>query len=212
MKVKIVVMHDKDNYNNSEFSLESIIDAEKSIKNTPILAFMLRDNETNNPSDFDEHNMETRIVDNADGFSIETRYLEKPIGLIPESCNPRYETIDGYKYFVVDGYIWKCYSNGAYKLISENEFKNVSMEIEVSEGAYNETSQRYQISKYKYLGVTCLGDHQIPAMGDKCRISKYSEMKTYKQDLEEIYREIYKFRKEEEDLDTVEDVKIGRKK
>ena len=69
MKVKIVVMHEKKNRNRTSFSMEAIEKAKESIKNVPILAYILRDTE-GNVSDFDEHNMEMRLKDSKDGFEI----------------------------------------------------------------------------------------------------------------------------------------------
>ena len=137
MKVKITVMHDGINYNGSKFTLQDMKRAEESVKNIPILGYVLRDTD-GNIDDFDGHNMETRIKDSDKGYEVETFYLEKPIGVIPESCNPRYEVIDGLNHLIVDGYIWKSYSNGSYKLIENNLFKGVSMEIEVLDGNWNE--------------------------------------------------------------------------
>jgi hypothetical protein len=199
MKVKIVVMHDNDNYNNTEFSMDAMKKAEESIKNIPILAYTIRD-ENDDIVDFDEHNLEESLEFKDDGIYIDTKYIERPIGLIPESCNPRYEEIDGNMFFVVDGYIWKCYSNGSYKLIDENEFKNISMEIEVFNGAFDDSSQVYSIKDYQYLGITCLGDHVAPAMGEKCTISKYTINNSYKEEFERIYKEIYKIGKEGDNL------------
>ena len=173
MKVKIVVMHEKKNRNRTSFSMEAIEKAKESIKNVPILAYILRDTE-GNVSDFDEHNMEMRLKDSKDGFEIETYYQEKPVGVIPESCNPRYEEINGINHLVVDGYIWKSYSNGADKIIKSSDSKGLSMEIEVLEGNYIEEDDIYDITDFRFLGVTCLGDHVEQGMNGTASISRYS--------------------------------------
>lgn len=202
MKVKIVVMHEKRNRNGTSFSVESMRDAEDTIKNTPILAYVLRDTD-GEISDFDEHNMETRIKDSNDGFVVETYYQEKPIGVIPESCNPRYEEINGVQHFVVDGYIWKTYSNGSYKLL--NETKGLSMEVEILDGQFNEVDDVYDITKFRYLGVTCLGDHVEQGMNGTASISRYSVSADYKDALADIYKEIYSLeRKEDKPLENEE--------
>lgn len=190
MKVKIVVMHDGTNLKGTKFSIDSMKKAEKTIKNIPILGHVTRDS-YGDLDDFDGHNMETRIIDSDKGFDVETYYIEKPIGVVPESCNPRYEEVDGYTYLVVDGYVWKSYSNGAYKLIANNEFKGVSMEISVQDGRYDENDYSYEILDYQYEGITVLGDHVPAAMGEHTKISKYSKCADYKKALEEICNEIY---------------------
>lgn len=205
MKVKIVVMHEKKNRNRTSFSMEAIEKAKESIKNVPILAYILRDTE-GNVSDFDEHNMEMRLKDSKDGFEIETYYQEKPVGVIPESCNPRYEEINGVNHLVVDGYIWKSYSNGADKIIKSSDSKGLSMEIEVLDGNYIEEDDVYDITDFRFLGVTCLGDHIEQGMNGTASISKYSASANYKKALEDIYKEIYNLERKEGG--TMEEVKI----
>ena len=204
MKVKITVMHDGINYNGSKFTLQDMKRAEESVKNIPILGYVLRDTD-GNLDDFDGHNMETRIKDGDKGFEIETYYLEKPIGVVPESCNPRYEEIDGLNHLIVDGYIWKSYSNGSYKLIENSSFKGVSMEIEVLDGNWNELENVYDITDYRYTGITVLGDMVEPAMGDTCRIQKYSACADYKDALADIYREIYSLERKEDNMEEVKE-------
>ena len=204
MKVKITVMHDGINYNGSKFTLQDMKRAEESVKNIPILGYVLRDTD-GNLDDFDGHNMETRIKDGDKGFEIETYYLEKPIGVVPESCNPRYEEIDGLNHLIVDGYIWKSYSNGSYKLIENSSFKGVSMEIEVLDGNWNELENVYDITDYRYTGITVLGDMVEPAMGDTCRIQKYSACADYKDALADIYREIYSLERKEDNMEEIKD-------
>lgn len=204
MKVKITVLHDGINYNGSKFTLQDMKRAEESVKNIPILGYVLRDTD-GNLDDFDGHNMETRIKDSDKGFEIETYYLEKPIGVVPESCNPRYEEIDGLNHLIVDGYIWKSYSNGSYKLIENSSFKGVSMEIEVLDGNWNELENVYDITDYRYTGITVLGDMVEPAMGDTCRIQKYSACADYKDALADIYREIYSLERKEDNMEEVKE-------
>ena len=204
MKVKITVMHDGINYNGSKFTLQDMKRAEESVKNIPILGYVLRDTD-GNLDDFDGHNMETRVKDSDKGFEIETYYLEKPIGVVPESCNPRYEEIDGLNHLIVDGYIWKSYSNGSYKLIENSSFKGVSMEIEVLDGHWNELENVYDITDYRYTGITVLGDMVEPAMGDTCKIQKYSACVDYKEALADIYKEIYSLERKEDNMEEVKE-------
>ena len=197
-------MHDGINYNGSKFTLQDMKRAEESVKNIPILGYVLRDTD-GNLDDFDGHNMETRVKDSDKGFEIETYYLEKPIGVVPESCNPRYEEIDGLNHLIVDGYIWKSYSNGSYKLIENSSFKGVSMEIEVLDGHWNELENVYDITDYRYTGITVLGDMVEPAMGDTCKIQKYSACVDYKEALADIYKEIYSLERKEDNMEEVKE-------
>lgn len=199
MKVTLYVMSDGKNYNGSSFDLLSMNDAEESIKNTPILAFLVQD-EDGNVVDFDGHNMDTKLVNGEDGYELKTIYHERPIGIIPESCNPRYEKIDGKTFFVVDGWIWKSYSNGSYKIIEENDSTSVSMEIRVDDGLYNEDNDVYEIKRYRYEGVTVLGSNVPPAI-EGSKIMRYSSSEVdNKAMLESIYKEIYKMESEVSNL------------
>ena len=124
---------------------------------------------------------------------------------MPESCNPRYEVIDGLNHLIVDGYIWKSYSNGSNKLIENSLFKGVSMEIEVLDGNWNELENVYDITDYRYTGITVLGDMVEPAMGDTCKIQKYSACADYKDALADIYREIYSLERKEDNMEEVKE-------
>ena len=194
MKVKLMIVHPGRNRNYSSISKETINDAMESVKNIPILGYVKRD-DNGDIADFDGHNMETRIVDGDNGFKIETVYLEKPIGVIPESCNPRFEEINGHEYFTVDGYVWKSYSNAAYRLIENSEFKNISMEIKVIDGEYDDIEDVYNITKYRYEGITVLGDCVEPGVKG-ANMTKYSKCADYKVALEEIYKEIFSLESE----------------
>lgn len=199
MKVELLVVCNGDNPNKTKFSLNAIDKAIPTIKNIPILAYILEDE-----GDFDEHNMDYEIITTEDGCEIKKRYQEVPIGVIPENCQPEYIDMNGRKYLKVQGYIWKCYSNGGAEIISNSEYKNVSMEIKVNEGMYDENDGLYDITDFNFLGITCLGSHIRPGIPD-ARIYQYSsQCKTM---LEDIYKEIYSLEgqgKEELDMDKQE--------
>lgn len=198
MKTTLTIVHPGINVKGTNISDSAIKFAEDSIKNKPILGYVLRD-ENGNIEDFDTHNVETKIVKNGSKFDIETFYMETPIGIIPESCNPRYVDIDGEIYFQVDGYIWTNYSNGAYKLVEDNEFKGVSMEIKILDGDWDDYGT-YNINKYVYEGVTILGDHTRSGIAG-AKITKYSECADYKKALQDIYKEIYSLESEVESME-----------
>ncbi|MGL4802031.1 MAG: hypothetical protein ACRC18_07170 [Cetobacterium sp.] len=203
MKVKILVQHDGQNKNGSKFSLEAMKKAESSLKNIPILAYIKQDED--GEVDFDEHNMITKLTQTDDGLKLTTYYLEKPIGLIPESSEIEYVEQDGRTYLQASGYIWRRYGNEAYDIINECEEKGTSMEIEVISGAKDEEDGFYDITDYQFLGVTCLGDDVEPGMFNTT-IKKYSSSKNYKKCLEDIYKEIYSIGKEDVVMDNIENV------
>ena len=69
MKVKLVVMHEGENRNGSAFSMQSIESARESLKNVPILGYILRSDE-GEALDFDEHNMSIKLVEGKDGYEL----------------------------------------------------------------------------------------------------------------------------------------------
>lgn len=199
-KVKIVLMHSGLNFNKSYISDEAVDEAKETISNIPILAYIKRD-DNGEAMDFDQHNVVTKIVQGENGHEIKQFYLERPIGVIPETHNYRIEEINGMKHVVVDGYVWKTYSNEGYDLIVENGEKGVSMEITVEEGFKDKNTGIYNINKFSYLGVTVLGDDVTPAMGSTCKLETYSTNEEFRFAMEELNEEIKKYQKEVESVE-----------
>lgn len=159
-KIKIYVMHDKKNLNNSYFDMTIIDTAKESIKNIPILAFVKSVDGTNE-SDFGGHEFEIAITDG----DLKFKYLGRPIGVIPaENNNYHYETIDEKTFVVVDGYVWTDYANEALDILERDKEKGQSMEIRIDEGKWDLDNGWYAVNKYRYTGVTILGDNVTPAM------------------------------------------------
>lgn len=197
MKVKIVVMHEGENRNGSAFSMQSIEFARESLKNVPILGYILR-SEDGEALDFDEHNMSVRLVEGKDGYELKEFYEEQIIGVIPETNDYHYEMIDGVNHVCCTGYIFKSYSNGGAELIEDCDSKGVSMEISVEEG--NFINKVYHINKYQYQAVTILGDHVPQGMNGTCNIKKFSFDSNAKQTIENINEEIQKINHGKEDF------------
>lgn len=159
LKLKIYVMHDGINLNESNFNMDSIEAAKESIKNIPILAFV-KESDGEDNKDFAGHEMELIFKD--DEYKI--RYLGRPIGVIPaDNNNYRYETIDDRTYVVVDGYVWKDYANDALDILEKDGEKSQSMEITVDNYSFSDDGI-CNIIDYKYTGVCLLGDDVLPAM------------------------------------------------
>ena len=158
--VEILVMHDQVNLNQSNFDF-AVIDADitkESLKNIPILGY-IKKVDGSDSKDFAGHEMEVVFKDGE--FNI--TYLERPIGVIPESNNYEYIEKDGKKYVKVIGYLWKDYINDGYSILQESPQKSVSMEIVVD--AYEVRKDGIvDIKAYRYTGVTVLGDNVLPGM------------------------------------------------
>ena len=215
LKVKLSIQHDGANKNGTKFSLNNIKKAESTLRNIPILAYIKRD-ENGVAQDFDEHNMIQKVVETDEGYDLVTTYLERPIGVIPSETEITYEELNGRTYLCATGYIWKRYANEGFDILMQSKQKGTSMEIEIYEGKKDKIDGLYDITDYSFLGVTCLGDDVEPGMYDTT-ITKYTASKSYKRELEDIYKEIFTLenRKEgtmteevKEVVETTEDVTV----
>lgn len=179
--VDIKVMHDGLNLNNSTFFEEAIEDARETLKNKPILGYIKKVDGTD-LEDFSGHEMEVSIGD--DGLKIVV--LERPLGLVPESNNYSILEEDDKKFVFCRGYLWREYINSGYEILKDNPKKSVSMEIAVDDYDINDDGT-INIKKYRYLGITILGDEVVPAMTG-CELSVIGQFSKQKDD--EFYSKI----------------------
>jgi len=157
--VDIKVMHDGLNLNETTFFDEAIEDAKETLKNKPILGY-IKKGEGTNESDFSGHEIEISMNDNG----MQVVYLERPLGTVPESNNYSIQTDkNGKKFVYCRGYLWKEYLNSGYEILQSNPKKSVSMEIAVDDYDVNSDGS-LNVKKYRYLGITILGDNVLPAM------------------------------------------------
>lgn len=164
--VELILMHDNDNRNQTHISLDTIKKYEQSIKNKPILAYLRKDEDGS--YDFAGHEMEFEWSEKDRDFKL--RYLEYPVGIIPESTEISYFTKNDKTYLKCTGYIYREYSNETVEIIKNSNGKCVSVELDV-----NDTSLRdngfIEITNFEFLGVTILSDSLTPGMDETCRIS-----------------------------------------
>lgn len=190
-KAKVYIMHEGTNRNKTSFSKEAIEKAEETIKNRPLLAYIETDEE-GNAEDFSDHRMKLKMT--KDGITM--YYLEKPIGVFPESCNPRYEEIGGVTHFVADCYIWEGYSNEALSLIDEADGeKQVSMEIRVNDSTTDKDGIT-DITDFNFMAVTVLGDDVVQGMNGTCGLEMFSNNSTIEEFTKEITSKIKEIEKE----------------
>jgi hypothetical protein len=185
-KVRILVMHEGLNLNGSVFNMDGIEDAKESIKNIPILAFVKQQDGTNG-GDFAGHESELIITNEGE---IKNRYLGRPIGIVPaDACDYHYEIHDDKTYVAVTGYIWTDYANEGLDILERDGEKSQSMEIRIDNGSWDDNYECFNISKYRYTGLTLLGDDVRPAMvGAKC--SAYSLSETFSADFYDMINEL----------------------
>lgn len=184
--VKLTLLHDDLNRNNSSLSMDAIKMAEPSLKNKPILAYIRKDE--NGEYDFAGHEIEITLSD--DG--VKTTYLERPVGIIPESTKVEYISKDGKIYTTCTGYIYKDYSNETLELIEKTNGKCVSVELSVEDG-HIDMDSIFHITKFDYLGVTILSDDVTPGMDENCRIELFGNLEDYQEFIDKAKNDVFSF-------------------
>lgn len=185
--VKLTLLHDDLNRNSSSLSMDAIKMAEPSLKNKPILAYIRKDE--NGEYDFAGHEIEITLTD--DG-RVKTTYLERPVGIIPESTKVEYISKDGKIYATCTGYIYKDYSNETLELIEKTNGKCVSVELSVEDG-HIDMDSIFHITKFDYLGVTILSDDVTPGMDENCRIELFGNLEDYQEFIDKAKNDVFSF-------------------
>lgn len=168
LKIRCRVCHDDESPNKTYFTKATMEKANKeSLEYIPILAHVYVDE--NGKPVLGAHDMHTEDDKLNEG---ETRviYDEQPIGMVPSAAdnNCAIEEYNGLNYTFVDAYIWRDYSNYAEQLVEDAENTKMSMEIDFPEDAlsYDAANERYNISSYRYRGITLLNEKFGTGMKD----------------------------------------------
>ena len=188
--VKLTLLHDDLNRNASSIGIDVIKKAESSLKNKPILAYIRKDE--NGEYDFAGHEVEITINDEG----IKTTYLERPVGIIPESTKVEYISKDGKIYTTCTGYIYKDYSNETLELIEKTNGKCVSVELSVEDG-HIDMDSIFHITEFNYLGVTILSDSRTPGMDENCRIELFGNLEDYEEFINQAKNDVFSFEQNE---------------
>lgn len=155
--VTLQACHTELNRNLSFISEDTMTKALPSFANKPILGYIHQlDDGT---FDFYTHNV-SYVEDENSQDGVRAEYDERPIGVVPESCNAHlsYDKEKDKTYVVVTGYIYEEYGNRAFDIIKNNGGKTkVSVEIAVNEMSYNAKEGYLNIDDMYFMGVTCLG-------------------------------------------------------
>lgn len=155
--VTLQACHTELNRNASFISDDTMSKALPTFANKPILGYIHQLDDGS--YDFYAHNV-TYVEDDSSDDGVRVEYDERPIGIVPESCNARleYDEEKDKTYVVVNGYIYEEYGNRAVDIIRNNGGKTkVSVEIAVNEMSYNAKEGYLNIDDMYFMGVTCLG-------------------------------------------------------
>lgn len=159
LKLRLRVCHDGESPNKTFFTKDTMVEANKSLEYIPLLAHVYID-ENGKPviGSHDMHIEEDKLNEGESRLI----YDETPIGVVPalSDNNCSVEEYDGRNYTFVDCFLWRSYANYAEQLVEDAENTKLSMEIDMPEDAlsYDAANDRYNISSYRYRGITLLND------------------------------------------------------
>lgn len=186
MPVELKSCHIGLNRNGSYISEDSMNDAIPSFANKPILAEITTNSK--GELDFGTHAME--FTENEDG-ELKIHYIEKPIGIVPESCNPRliYDEEKDKTYLWVNGFVFRYYGNESAEILERKKGTKVSIEIDIEDMAWDAKNKWLDIKKFTFSGITCLGEDVGEGMyGSRLDISDFSHYESldYTKELNEM--------------------------
>jgi hypothetical protein len=130
-------------------------------------------------------------------------HTTKAYGVVPTDATYEWETVGGREYLTISGcLLWTGRYPEAYSVIENG--KGQSMEIEVTDGWWNEKEDAYQIDSYIYSALCILGDDVEPAFED-ASVSKYAKKEDIQQEIQTMLSEYTKSlnSKEGEQMDTL---------
>ena len=150
LKIVIDVLHTGKNFNGSIFDEDVVNDAIPSIKNTPILGYILVDDD-GDTDDFAAH--EYKIVKQSEGYKY--MYDGSAYGVIPESCNPRWINKvcdDGKlrKFLQVDALLWTKFER-AVEIFQRDIVKGQSMELSNDFEGIENPDGSFTFTKFKFV-------------------------------------------------------------
>ena len=188
--VVLKACHTGTNINKSNIPEKAMKKALPSFANRPILAYI---HEVDGQPEFYGHNME----ESQDGEII---YYEKPVGIIPESCEARleYDEENNKTYVIIKGYLYAEYSKAVDILEREGEC-SCSVELSVRELSYNAKEKVLVFDDFYFSGVTILGKDDNgnkinPGMvGSNIQLAQFEQTPTLIETLEKLTETLSRF-------------------
>jgi hypothetical protein len=188
LEVKVYVLHLGENYNGSIFTKDIVINAIPSLANTPLLAFVKRNE---NEKDFAGHEIDLVIEQG----EYKWKYTGQAYGVIPEQNNARWEFMTGddgveREYLVVDAIVWKKFDD-AVEIITRDLSKGQSMELSEKYSGHFDESGLFVFDQFKFDGCAILGNNVEPAM-NSAKIEMKFSIDNLKKTISEMMKEYTK--------------------
>ena len=161
MTTYLYACHTGLNRNGSYIFDEDMERALSSFANKPILAEIIED--SNGELDFGTHAME--FVEDKSG-ELKVKYIEKPVGIIPESneIHLEYDKKEDKSFVKTKGYIFKDYGNETVEILERRKGVDVSVELNINELSWDAKNHWLVIKDFTFNGVTLLGSSVMPGM------------------------------------------------
>jgi len=176
LKIHLKACHTQRNANQSFISDEVMLTNKESFHNCPILAHIVKTtNEKGEDSyDFDGHTSEL-MDDPYNSGEKRINYIERPVGVIPESSDItlEYDKEREKSYVHVDGLIYCEHGNLTASILKEREDVACSVELAVEKMSYDVKDKVLVIEAFKFLGVTLLGMNVAEGMKGSRAYIKY---------------------------------------
>lgn len=189
---KVRVLYTGKNRNMSIITKEAVEKALPTIKNIPIVG------------EFNEANQDYKGHGGAiDLDSYKYIHTTKPYGLVPESATYSWEDVKGAdgavrQYLTIDGcYLWTGRYEEAYSIVDNG--KGQSMEIEVTDGRWDETEEAYRIDNFTFSALCILGDDVEPAFEDANIVAYSFDKDSFKKDYSLMMNELEQSLSEEKE-------------
>lgn len=207
LKLRLRVCHDGESPNKTYFTVDTMREANKTLEYIPLLAHVYVDEATGKPviGSHDAHIEEDMLNEG------ETRviYDEQPIGVIPalSDNNCTIEEFEGMNYTYVDAFIWRDYANYAEQLVENAVDVKLSMEIDFKDDAlsYDAANERYNISAYRYRGITLLNEKLGTGMKNALATTNFSANEDIKAKMivlmEELQKCLREYNSEQEEVE-----------
>lgn len=165
------------NANKSKIEKDVMEKALPSFSNRPILGYI---HEVDGEWQFYDHRMHVEDED--------VVYDERPIGIVPESCNAHleYDEEKDKTYAVVSGYLFDEYSH-AVDILQRDQECACSVELSIRELSYDAKEKVLVIEDFYFSGVTALGktpegDPVMPGMsGANIKLADFTHVSNFKQ-------------------------------
>lgn len=157
--VEIMAIKEGRNLNDYIFPADTLLEYGESFRGKPILC-AYKGMKIGDNHNYDEY-IDPKTMELVRDFRGPN--AERIVGYIPEDASIEIRIIDGKKWLVVQGVLWKFYCAQLVDDIINKKFKNISVEVNADDITNQEDGSEI-FNRWEGLGITILGDDVQPAV------------------------------------------------